>query len=176
MKKKLFIVGIALLALAFAVSAIAQGRGQMGGSGKGYRCDMTTIPGLNLSAEQNQKIKDLQSAHWKDVQPLRDKMGTKRQELRQLWQQTTPDQAKIDAKQKEIQDLRGKLQENQTKYRISVQNVLTPEQKEKVQSANWGCPHMKGGNKGGHMGGPKGEMMGGPRGQGMGPGPGVQGQ
>ena len=172
MKKKLFIVGIALLALVFAFSAFAQGRGQMGGPGMGYRCDMTTIPGLNLSAEQTQKIKDLQSAHWKDVQPLRDKMWTKRQELRQLWQQTTPDQAKIEAKQKEIQDLRGKLQSNQTKYRISVLNVLTPEQKEKVQAANWGCPRMKGG----HMGGPKGGMMGGPRGQGMGPGPGVQGQ
>lgn len=169
MKKKLFIAGIALLTLAFAVSAFAQGRGYLGGPGTGPRCDITAVPGLNLSAEQTQKITDLRSAHWKDVQPLRDQMWTKRQELRQLWQQRTPDQAKIEAKQKEVQALRDKLQAKQTEYRLAVLKQLTPEQRDKVQAGNWGCPRMKGG----HMGGPKGGMMGGQRGQGMGPGTGM---
>jgi protein CpxP len=172
MKKKMFIAGIALLALTIASGAFAQGRGHMGGPGMGYRCDITAVPGLNLSAEQSQKIKDQQSAHWKDVQPLWKQMMTKRQELRQLWLEKSPNQAKIEAKQSEIRGLRDQLQAKQTQYRFSILNQLTPEQREKLTSANWGCPRMQGG----HMGGPKGGMMGGQRGQGMGPGAGVPAQ
>lgn len=178
MKKRMFIVGIALLALAIAGSAFAQGRGPMGGPGMGPRCDLTAVPGLNLSADQAQKIRDLQSAHWKDVQPLRDKMILKRQELRSLWLQKTPDQAKIETVQKEVQDLRGNLQAKQTQYRLTMLKQLTPEQQDRIKAANWGCPRMKAGRGGG----PRGGMMGGPRGQGMGPGmgmgpgAGVQGQ
>lgn len=171
MKKTLFALLAAMLVFAVAGSVLAQGRGYMGGPGTGYRCDITAVPGLNLSAEQAQKIKDLQSAHWKDVQPLRDQMWTKRQELRQLWQQKSPDQAKIEAKQKEVQDLRGKLQAKQTEYRLAMLKQLTPEQRDKLQTTNWGCPRLKGG----HRGGPKGGMMGGPMSQGMGPGAGYQG-
>jgi len=96
-------------------------------------------------------------------------MVAKRLELKQLWLQKTPDQAKIESVQKEVQDLRGKLQADQTKYRFAQLNLLTPEQRDRVQAANWGCPRMQGG----HRGGPKGGMMGGPRGQGMGPGMGM---
>lgn len=169
MKKTLLIVGIALLALAVASSAFAQGRGRMGGPGMGYRCDITALPGLNLSADQVQKIRDQQNAHWKEILPLRNQMVAKRLELRQLWLQKTPDRARIETVQKEVQDLRGKLQANQTRYRFDQLNVLTPEQRDRVQASNWGCPRMMGG----HRGGPKGGMMGGPRGQGMGPGMGM---
>ncbi len=169
MKKKMLIVGIALLALAVAGSAFAQGRGPMRGHGMGYRCDVTAVPGLNLSADQVQKIREQQDAHWKDVLPLRNQMVSKRLELRQLWLQKTPDRARIEAVQKEVQDLRAQLQTKQTKFRFDQLSVLTPEQRDRVQAANWGCPRMKGGR----MGGPKGGMMGGPRGQGMGPGMGM---
>ncbi|MEN6464394.1 MAG: periplasmic heavy metal sensor [Syntrophaceae bacterium] len=170
MKKTLFALLVTLLALAVAGSVFAQGRGPMGGRGMGPRCDVTLTPGLNLSADQAQKIRNMQSTHWKEVQPLRDQMILKRQELRSLWLQKTPDQAKIESVQKEAQDLRGKLQAKQTEYRLAVLKELTPEQQDRLKAANWGCPRMKAGHGGG---GPRGGMMGGPRGQGMGPGMGM---
>lgn len=167
MKRILFALFVTVLIAAVAGSVFAQGRGFRGGPGMGPRCDVTLIPGLNLSADQAQKIKELQTAHWKDVQPLIDQMILKRQELRQLWLQKTPDQARIEAAQTDVQDLRGKLQTRQTQYRLDLLKQLTPEQQDRLKAANWGCPRMKAS----HGGGPRGGMMGG---RGMGPGAGVQ--
>ena len=164
------------LAVAVAGSVFAQGgRGPMGGPGMGPRCDMTNVAGLNLSADQTAKIKTLQNSHFKDVEPLRNQMFTKRQELRQLWQQKNPDQAKIEAVQKDIQSLKNQLQAKQTQYRFAVLKELTPEQQDKIKASNWGCPKFGAGKKGGPMGGmmgPKGQGMG----KGMGPGPSQQAQ
>lgn len=167
MKRVFLALFVMTLAVAVAGSVFAQGRGPMGGPGMGPRCDITNAPGLNLSADQAAKIKTLQSSHFKDVEPVRSQMFTKRQELRQLWQQKTPDQAKIEAAQKDIQNLRNQLQSKQTQYRFAVLKELTPEQQDKIKASNWGCPKFGAGKKGGNRGG----MMG-PKGQGMGMGPG----
>lgn len=168
MKRVFLALFVVALAVAVAGTVFAQGgRGPMGGPGMGPRCDMTNVPGLNLSADQAAKIKNMQSLHFKDVEPVRNQMFTKRQELRQLWQQKTPDQAKIEAVQKDIQSLRNQLQSKQTQYRFAVLKELTPEQQDKIKASNWGCPKFGAGKNGGHRGG----MMG-PKGQGMGMGPG----
>ena len=61
-------------------------------------------------------------------------MFSKRGELKLLWLQKTPDQEKITAVQKEIGSLRDQMQDKMTSHRLAMFNVLTPEQRTKVQA------------------------------------------
>jgi Spy/CpxP family protein refolding chaperone len=109
------------------------GRGACAG-GPGDDGDIQSIPQLGLTAEQAAKIRDLREAHLKDIKPLRDKMFSMRGELRQLWLQTNPDREKIAAVQKEIRGLRDQMQDKATSQRLTMLNILTPEQKTRVQA------------------------------------------
>jgi len=134
MKKMIVaVLGIALL----ATSGLAMAQGWGRGAGMGYGPCMqgygqtgpgAGAPGLNLTAEQNQKISALQENFFKETVPLRNELMAKQLELRSLWAQTNPDQEKILAKQKEINTLRAQLQEKGTKNRLEMRKVLTPEQ------------------------------------------------
>ena len=84
--------------------------------------------GLNLSAEQTQKMHNLQESFIKGTIQLRRELKVKQNELRKLWDEWNPDQQKILAKQKESSALEAQLQEKATWYRLGTQKVLTPEQ------------------------------------------------
>ena len=86
---------------------------------------------LNLSPEQGQKMRDLRESLFKESIPLRNEIRSKRFELKALWAQTSPDEGKILAKQKEISVLRSDLQEKVTKSRLEMRKILTPEQQAK---------------------------------------------
>jgi Spy/CpxP family protein refolding chaperone len=142
--KKLTIVFVAVsITAALATTTFAygwgggwgrgQGRGACDG-GPGYERALKAVPELGLTAEQTAKIKDLREAHLKDIKPLRDKMFSKRGEMRLLWLQKTPDRDKISAMQKEISGLRDQMQEKMTAHRLAMFNVLTPEQQTKMQA------------------------------------------
>ena len=157
MKKTLAIVGILFLAVAIAIPVLAfgpgSGRGRgMGigylngpGSGKGQGMGIGYLnrgvpycQGLsNLTAEQSAKLSELREQSQKEVTPLRSELINKRAELRVLWTQASPDGAAINAKQKEINDLRAKIQERNTHYRLERQKLLTPEQRAQLQSQRW---------------------------------------
>ncbi len=134
MKRRITIAAGILLIGLIATAAFAYGGGRGHG---GWFCDgrgmMAGFYGLNLTADQTAKINALRDNHWKEVQPLRDKMFTKRNELRTLWLETNPDPAKINAAQKEVNLLRDQMQEKRTAFRLSALNVLTPEQKAEFQ-------------------------------------------
>jgi Spy/CpxP family protein refolding chaperone len=120
--------------LAASASAAPWNRGA--GKGYGYRADMTDISKkLDLTTEQTTSIKALRDAHLKDVKPLHDKMYAKRGDLRLLWLEKTPDQAKIVALQKEIRALRDQMDDKATSHRFAAVNILTPAQKEKLQTS-----------------------------------------
>jgi len=171
--KKLSMVFLAvLIATALASTTLVYGWG--GGWGRGHArgaCaggpgdggDIQSIPELGLTAEQTAKIKDLRETHLKDIKPLQDKMFSKRGELRLLWLQTNPDREKIAAVQKEIGSLRDQMQDKSTSQRLAMLNILTPEQRTKVQAfaAEKGFGPGKGGRGAGCPGGGPGA---GPRG------------
>ena len=129
----------AALCAAIAVPVLASdpswGKGR--GMGMGFTDRVTpyfeTIP--SLSAEQSAKLKELREQHQKEVLPLRNELISKRVELRSLWLQANPDEAKSKAKQHEITELENKLQEKMTEHRLESQKVLTPEQQAQLQSA-----------------------------------------
>jgi zinc resistance-associated protein len=126
-KVKVWMVGGALLAM----SSLALAAGPGFGRGNNPDC-----PGgfdqLNLTAEQKTKLNDLREKTWKETVTLRNEMQTKRLELRTLWTNPNPDKDKILAKQKEMNDLRNKLQAKMTDSRLEARKQLTPEQAAQV--------------------------------------------
>ncbi len=166
MKKLMVLLTALVLVTAFVMPADA-----MRGGGRGFGCcngnDLSAVPGLNLTAEQKTKLDDLRTAYLKDVKPLTDKMHSKAGDLKLLWLEKSPDEAKIRATEKEIRALRDQMQDKSTDYRWAAYKALTPEQQQ-VLKQNKAAGRCFGPGQGG-MG--KGAGMG--RGMGPGAGPGM---
>jgi len=131
MKKVSITLLAALLVVAVSSSALAFNGGY--GRGRGGS-DYGGAAALNLSAEQTAKIRELREAQWNDIRPLQEKMFSKRGELRSLWLQKNPDENRITAVNKEIRSLRDQMQDKMLSYRLAIFKILTPEQKDQVQS------------------------------------------
>ena len=118
MKKTLIILTIALV-LAFASSGAWAG--PWGGKFYGRGPIVS-----NLTPEQSSKVLALQQAHQEKITPIQEQLFKKKTELRTLWLAQNPDQAKINAVQKEVFDLVDKLQQESTKLRADVLKVVSP--------------------------------------------------
>jgi Spy/CpxP family protein refolding chaperone len=139
MKKTATIIGNLVLVVALAIPVFAHDRGWGKGRAAGIGPEGRQAPCCenipNLTPEQSAKLKELREQHEKDIMPLKNELIAKRAELRNLWLQSDPDEAAIKAKQQEINDLRNKLQDTMTEYRLEVGKILTPEQRAQLQSA-----------------------------------------
>ena len=135
MKKVMTVVAVIALAAVVASPAMAY-RGMGGGfdRGPGGYAMMDPARGLDLTAEQTQKINAMREAHLKEIKPLQDQIYAKSGDLRLLWLAKTPDQEKILALQKEVRNLRDQLTDKMTGFRLEARKVLTPEQLAKIQS------------------------------------------
>jgi len=103
---------------------------------------------LNLTEDQKVMIQAKREAFQAEVDPLCDRLMGKKLELRNLWLQTNPDQAKVAAKQKEIQLLHAQIQQMATQHQLECRELLSPEQQEKlgtlaVQRGGWGTHGWK---------------------------------
>jgi periplasmic protein CpxP/Spy len=134
MKKLTLIVMGVLLTAAVATTAFAFGWGRGPGYGPCAQGFFQGSAGLNLTAEQTAKLKEMREAQWKAMKPLQEQVFTKRDEIRKLWLEPNPDEAKILAAQKEMRTLRDQIQDKMTSFRLEAAKVLTPEQKEKIGS------------------------------------------
>lgn len=137
MKGKTWMTAVAVLAIVLmATTTWAWGPGGGRGWGRGpcYSGDAAGPAGLELTAEQNQKVQALRLDHQKDVQPLQAALFAKRGELRTLWLEASPSEEKILKVNREIQAIRTQIQEKATKHRLQVMNLLTPEQRVQVQA------------------------------------------
>lgn len=166
-KLKILMIGLALTTL--AGSAIAAGPGS--GSGGNPNCP-DGMNRLNLTPEQKTKLGELKEKQWKDTILLRNEMQVKRLELRTLWAAPNPDKNKILAKQKELNELRDKMQAKATDFRLDIRKTLTPEQAAQLGTMDMGMGFhrsMRGRYGMGQGGGPCGGPGPGPR-SGFGPG------
>ena len=138
MKKVTLTVMALLFVSAVATTAFAFGCGR----GPGYGpCPQGGFQGpvyLSLTEEQMEKIKQIQEEQWREVRPLQKQTFAKRDEIRKLWLEPNPDQAKITAAQKEMRTLRDQMQDKMTAFRLEAAKILTPEQKEKIGSFGQG--------------------------------------
>ena len=155
--KKMFVAAIVVALLATSSLAMAQGwwnfQPRKNDWGKG----------MKLSSEQTQKLNALQQNFQKDTASLRREIQSKQLELKALWVQANPDQGKILAKEKEMNDLRDQLQEKTINYIFEARKILTPEQQTQMGALPF-CPGCELGF------GMKG-LLGRGHGQGMGFGP-----
>lgn len=122
MRKKMLYIMIAVFAMALVATVAMAGPGYGRGMGYGYGVP----PVSNLTPDQATQIQSIQQAHLKDVTPLQQQLLAKKMELRAAWLAQNPDQAKINAVQKEVFDLIDKLQQESTKMRAEILKVLAP--------------------------------------------------
>ena len=112
------------------------------GMDPGAGMDQYLASTLNLTEDQKVRIQAKQEAFHAEMNPLRDKLFSKKMELRSLWAQGIPDQVKLAAKQKEIQAIQNQIQEITTQHRLECRELLSPEQQETlgtfmVQRGGW---------------------------------------
>ena len=135
MKKSMVTLMALLVTAMIATAALAFGPGRGPGYGLCGRGDFGGFGELNLTAEQKIKFSEMRDAGFKEMKPLQEQMFTKRDELRKLWLEPTPDQAKIVAAQKEMRSLRDQIQDKTTAFRLDALKTLTPEQQDKLRSS-----------------------------------------
>ncbi len=93
---------------------LGPGMGQKGGRGMAM---------MQMTPEQAGKAFDLHQKFMTETADLRRQMLVKRAELAELWRAKDPDQAKIAAKQKELNTLRDQFQEKSLPYRVEMRQV-----------------------------------------------------
>jgi Spy/CpxP family protein refolding chaperone len=92
--------------------------------GSGLGCHSSVSLGTRHSA----KIQSLQQAHLQAISPIQQELLAKGIELQSLSLNPSTDSALITVKQKEIWDLRTKLQDMTNTLRLQIRGELTPEQ------------------------------------------------
>jgi len=126
--KKLGILIVVMVLMASSAWAFRGGRGM----GPGYGMNPYVASTLNLTEDQKTQIQARQEVFLEEINPLRDKLFSKRMELRSLWAKPNPDQASISEKQMEIQTIQNEIQEKATQYQLDCRQFLTAEQQEKL--------------------------------------------
>jgi len=110
-----------------------EGRGKGWGGQRGGRMHGMMFGGLNLTDDQNAKMKQIGQSFRESTQSLREQLRAKRQELRQANEGGTFNEALATQKLQESASLQAKLMGEQFKMRQEMLSVLTPEQKTQLE-------------------------------------------
>ena len=136
---------------------LRQDRGFGRGDGPGI---LAKAEALELTSEQIKKIKAMRLDMAKEMVKLRSELELKQLELKELMSVDEPEIRLIEAKIDEMAPLRTELQKNRIGHRLAVRDVLTPEQKEKLELMRGrGMRHHKG-QRGEHQRRQRGENRG----------------
>jgi len=147
------------------------GRWKKGPGRRGFKGDFVErmVKHLNLTADQETKVRALHEEHKNLAEPLREKLKVLHEEMRAAWQVPEPSEVEIIELQRQIHALKGELAELRVQLRIDVMTILTPEQREQMAQF-----HKMGRGKGmgrgmGRRGGGRGHGPGFGAGSGQGP-------
>ena len=105
-------------ALLLAALVISLGGADSAWAGGGWGC-----MNANVTPEQSAQLFDLKQQFMNDTAGLRKQMMVRRTELAALWQNATPDQNQIQAKQQEVNALRDQLQVKRTAFQVQAQKI-----------------------------------------------------
>ena len=116
---------VVLLALALSVGLTASSWARPWGGGMGMEggmgCGM--MGAMNLTPDQAGKLFDLKQKFMNDTAEVRKQKMIKRTELAVLWKAEKPDEKAIVAKQKELNALRGQMQEKSVAFRLEARKI-----------------------------------------------------
>lgn len=93
------------------------------------------MSGLELTDEQQEKIKTLRSAFTRDMIQLRADSRLARVELRELMDETSPDIDRVKALAAAVSAAQGSVFERGAVFRAEFKHVLTPEQQETLRES-----------------------------------------
>lgn len=130
MKRLTTILGVALLVGAVAVPVFAwahgweRGHHMMGswGSTPEYCWQYERGYG-NLTQEQRSQLEQLDRKFYNETADLRNEIWAKSAELDGLFRSTDPDPEKVKALQKELSDLRARMDEKHLTYELEVRKI-----------------------------------------------------
>ncbi|MBN2344516.1 MAG: Spy/CpxP family protein refolding chaperone [Deltaproteobacteria bacterium] len=142
---------------------------------------------LELTDAQQKKIDALKAKESEKIGRIQKDMDALRDQMRAQWEKDEVNKKEVKALQKKMHDLRGKMGEAHTEFRLGVYDVLTKEQRQKAAAerrrlhkegrpgngAMGDCPR---GNRGNGDGCGRGRGQGRGHGQGQGRGPAFDGQ
>jgi Spy/CpxP family protein refolding chaperone len=115
-------------------------RGMVGGP-EGDAEEMSPDQAMpRLTFEQRRKLVEQRIRFLKQEGPLQTDLKVKQAELALLWLDDEPNEDRIVAQAREIQKVKGQLEELQLRRRIARLKLMTPEQRELMQSR--GMPGM----------------------------------
>lgn len=143
MKKLTTIIGILVLAGAVAVPVMAWGphwgggHHMMGYSGSGPEYGRETYG--NLTSEQQGKLDALDRKFYDETRELRNQIWDKSSELDSALNSPAPDLDKAKALQKEISELRARLDEKRLTYELEARKIV-PDQR--LGNGGWYGHHM----------------------------------
>jgi len=147
--------------LFFASSAFAQ---QSGEERSPRRLDRL-VQDLELSAEQEQQVRQLAQERRTATRPVREQLRRVRNELTEIWRSAEPSREQILAKHVEMDRLRHQVREAQVDFRLGLHALLSPEQRSRFAEQMQRRPGRRGDGR--HRGagpGRRGPRMGGPQG------------
>ena len=102
----------------------------MMGYGMAYDCSsLMTNAKLKLTAEQVARLRALDERYRLEIEPLREQLYAKGQELKAEWLQTEPDRGRIEALRGDVAKLRERMRAPLAAHRTEVLKVLTLEQR-----------------------------------------------
>jgi len=120
---KIGTIGVLFIAMLFSVNTFAQrGNGWGNGNGQGYFCN--NIP--NLKTDQQTKITNLRTAHWKQMQASRNQLAVKSANLRTL--RSKGDVNAINKAIDEMSVIRTNMQKNREQHFQDVRSILNADQ------------------------------------------------
>ena len=123
---------VSLMVFAFALNVEARsGRGHRGHKDKG-EMSARLCEKLDLSAEQQAKVKNLREETKSETKVLHQKLRELRKEIHWLWNAENPNEDAIMAKIEEMSAVKLELKKISAELRLDINALLTPEQKAKA--------------------------------------------
>ena len=99
------------------------------------RLSRSAMAGLELTDDQQEKIKALRSAYTREMIQLRADSRLARVELRELMDEASPDVDRVKELAAAVSAAQGSVFERSAIFRAEFRNVLTPEQQETLRES-----------------------------------------
>ena len=131
MKKLLIVLGGLVLVASLAVPLLAHGPGWSTGHHMGgyWGSDPGSCWGYDrsygdLSQEQRSKLEELDKKFYEETNNVRNEIRAKSAELNSLLRSTNPDPEKLRALQRELSELRAKMDDTRLSYELEARKIL----------------------------------------------------
>ncbi len=123
------VLSLVLTGVSFAAAPFQKERGMS------HECrEKEMSKALNLTAQQEQQIRELQKSNFERAKQLRDELRDKRNALGEELNKQSSDMNKVKALAADIKDIEGRLIDQRVESVIKMKEILTPEQYQKFQN------------------------------------------